>query len=961
VSAKKGIAAASFGPASILTAGASWYYNWRSSPNSGTVPAGTQAPEYVPMIHDLGSVTDATINALTTAQANGTYKYLLGFNEPDQAGQANMTVAQAIAAWPRLMGTGLILGSPAPSWPTITWLSDFMTQAAAQNLRVDFVCLHYYRSPADTNSVTELKNLLTNAYNSFKKPIWLTEFGAPDCSVLGWCGSAPPLTQAITDAHVKKVLAMLENLPFVQRYAWFMDASQTAGFGFTSIFNGNGSLTQTGIDFRDAHGDTVVVSPVRPLPVYHATASSELQPAAYAIDGTTTTRWESAQGVDPQWIRFDMGSAVRAAVMVMDWEAANAKNYTVEGSNDSTFATKTTLVTKTNMPTGQHRIDSLTGLTGSYRYYRMYGTARNLTYGYSIWETRFYSDTTQPVAYTIAASAGVNGTISPSGTVSVNAGANQTFIISPNGGYVVDVVKIDGAGVGAVPSYTFSNVTANHTITAAFKTTMTICTLTTTANPSAGGSVTGGGSYNAGAVATVTAAPAAGYTFAGWSGDVTGTINPVTVTLTANRSVAANFALKTFTVTPSAGSNGTISPATAQTVTYGGSITFTFTPSTGYAINAVTVDGGAVTPAGNSYTISNVTANHTIAVAFNGALVKQTVAGSSASSAIQAANLAYDGNINTRWESTQGVDPQWIVFDLGSAKAITTAVLDWETASAKNYTLEGSNDATFATRTTLATKTNMTSSQHRIDSVAGLTGSYRYYRMYGTARSTGWGYSIWETRFYTGGTAPTSFMLSTAIAGTGSGTITLSPAGGSYAAGTTVTVTATPGTGSAFTSWSGDLTGTTNPATIVINGNKSATATFTSGNAKLTIVSATASSNLGGNVAANVYDGNMNTRWESTQGVDPQWIYVDLGSARNISEVKISWEAANAKNYTLEGSNDATFTAKTVLATETNMAVGNRTDDIPGLSGSYRYIRVYGTARNLTYGYSIWEMEVDGN
>jgi hypothetical protein len=179
---------------------------------------------------------------------------------------------------------------------------------------------------------------------------------------------------------------MLEDLPFVQRYAWFTDASQTVGFGFTSIFLPSGSLTQTGIDFRDAHGDTVVASPVRPLPVYHATASSELQPASYAIDGITTTRWESTQGVDPQWIRFDMGSAVRAAVMVMDWEAANAKNYTVEGSNDSTFATNTTLVTKTNMPTGQHRIDSLTGLTGSYRYYRMYGTARNLTYGYSIWE-----------------------------------------------------------------------------------------------------------------------------------------------------------------------------------------------------------------------------------------------------------------------------------------------------------------------------------------------------------------------------------------------------------------------------------------------------------------------------------------------------------------------------------------------------------------------------------------------
>jgi hypothetical protein len=153
VTAKKGIAAASFGPASILTADASWYYNWRSGPNSGTVPPGTQAPEYVPMIHDMGSVTDATINALKAGQANGTYKHLLGFNEPDQGGQANMTVAQAIAAWPRLMETGLILGSPSPAWPTVSWLSDFMTQAAAQNLRVDFICLHYYRSPADPNTV----------------------------------------------------------------------------------------------------------------------------------------------------------------------------------------------------------------------------------------------------------------------------------------------------------------------------------------------------------------------------------------------------------------------------------------------------------------------------------------------------------------------------------------------------------------------------------------------------------------------------------------------------------------------------------------------------------------------------------------------------------------------------------------------------------------------------------------
>jgi hypothetical protein len=256
ITLKKGIAAASVGPANIAAAHASWYYNWRSSPNSGTVPSGVQAPEYVPMIGRSGDVTDANITRLKTAQANGTYKYLLGFNEPDQAGQANMTVAQVVAAWPRLMETGLILGSPAPSW-TGTWIDNFMTQVKANNLRVDFLCLHFYRSPAATGVVNELKTFLTNAYNKYQKPIWVTEFGAPDCNKLGWCGAAPALTQAITDTYVAQVIAMLEDLPCVERYAWFVDKSQS-GFEFSAVFNSDGSLTQTGIDLRDAHGSSTV-------------------------------------------------------------------------------------------------------------------------------------------------------------------------------------------------------------------------------------------------------------------------------------------------------------------------------------------------------------------------------------------------------------------------------------------------------------------------------------------------------------------------------------------------------------------------------------------------------------------------------------------------------------------------------------------------------------------------------
>jgi hypothetical protein len=256
VTLKKGIAMARFGPGNAATANASWYYDWNNNPRSGTVPAGLKAPEFVPMIWGASNITTQNINALKTAQAAGTYKHLLGFNEPDMAGQANMSVAQAVSLWPQLMSTGLLLGSPAPSY-TNAWFSDFMTQAAANNLRVDFICLHTYRPPNVAGTVAGLKTWITGVYNQYKKPIWLTEFGAPDCNALGWCGTAPALTQAQVDTYTKDVIAMLEDLPCVERYAWFVDASQS-GFELSALFKTDGTLSQTGTVFRDAQGTMVV-------------------------------------------------------------------------------------------------------------------------------------------------------------------------------------------------------------------------------------------------------------------------------------------------------------------------------------------------------------------------------------------------------------------------------------------------------------------------------------------------------------------------------------------------------------------------------------------------------------------------------------------------------------------------------------------------------------------------------
>jgi hypothetical protein len=73
-----------------------------------------------------------------------------------------------------------------------------------------------------------------------------------------------------------------------------------------------------------------------------------------------------------------------------------------------------------------------------------------------------------PTQFTITASAGANGTINPSGAVGVAAGASQAFTIQPNRGYAIGSVSVDGKNVGAVPSYTFSNVQTAHSISSSF-------------------------------------------------------------------------------------------------------------------------------------------------------------------------------------------------------------------------------------------------------------------------------------------------------------------------------------------------------------------------------------------------------------------------------------------------------------------------------------------------------------
>ena len=86
----------------------------------------------------------------------------------------------------------------------------------------------------------------------------------------------------------------------------------------------------------------------------------------------------------------------------------------------------------------------------------------------------FAGQETEIVTYTITASAGLGGTITPAGSISVDSGTNQLFIITPNQGYHILDVTVDESPMGAIGSYTFSNLTSDHTISATFEATLIV-------------------------------------------------------------------------------------------------------------------------------------------------------------------------------------------------------------------------------------------------------------------------------------------------------------------------------------------------------------------------------------------------------------------------------------------------------------------------------------------------------
>ena len=227
-------------------------------------------------------------------------------------------------------------------------------------------------------------------------------------------------------------------------------------------------------------------------------------------------------------------------------------------------------------------------------------------------------DGTPVVSHLVVVTSGANGMISP-GTLTVAHGSDLTCSITPDPGYHIAAVTVDSVPVGAVTSYTFDNVTADHTISATFAADVLV-TYAITASAGAHGSISPAGVKNvvAGAAQTFDFTSSTGYHVSSVLVDGGAVVAADSYTFTnvrATHAIAVTFAANVYAIDVSAGLHGLASPAGSQNATFGSDVSFTFTADPGYHVADVLVDGDSV-GALSSYTLADVREAHSISVTF---------------------------------------------------------------------------------------------------------------------------------------------------------------------------------------------------------------------------------------------------------------------------------------------------------------------------------------------------------
>jgi hypothetical protein len=216
--------------------GVSWYYNWKQTPTSG---CGSTGIPFVPMIWGhTGSEQSASgiMSSVSSFVSNGD-GYVLGFNEPDNSTQSNITVATAVSLWPSFNNSAIQLGTPATQANSTgqTWFKSFMGSVnGSTTLHADFIAIHWYGWNAGScdAAASQFESYIKYAEGfSGNRPIWVTEWGCLNDSA--------PDTQTVLNFYTG-ALAVFARHPRVARYSWYPWSTNN------ELVNSDGTLSTLG-------------------------------------------------------------------------------------------------------------------------------------------------------------------------------------------------------------------------------------------------------------------------------------------------------------------------------------------------------------------------------------------------------------------------------------------------------------------------------------------------------------------------------------------------------------------------------------------------------------------------------------------------------------------------------------------------------------------------------------------
>jgi uncharacterized repeat protein (TIGR02543 family) len=485
------------------------------------------------------------------------------------------------------------------------------------------------------------------------------------------------------------------------------------------------------------------------------------------------------------------------------------------------------------------------------------GTAKDST------STQNYTITTNPAGLGIT----VDGTTytAPQTFGWVQGSSHTLSVSSPQGGAGSRYIYGSWSDGGA-QTHTVTVPSSSATYTASFSTQYS---LTTTASPSGGGTVNPSGVnwYNIGQSVSVSATANAGYSFSSWTGDLTGSTNPTSLTMGGPKSLTANFTQNQYTVTvsvnPSAGGSVTKSP-NKSTYVYGDQVTLTAAANTGYTFGSwsgdasgttspatVTVNGNkAVTatftaipetvstptmPAGSgsgvtgtsySYSTGGATSSlsHSVEYQFDwkgdgSDLSPWGVAGQSKTWTVAG---TYQVRARARCVSHTGVVSGW---SGGFSVTISQATVSFTVATIPSGLQVGVDGTTYAAPRTFNWVPGTSHTISVSSPQSGATGTQYVYSSWSDGGAQSHTVTVPTSSVTYTANFSTQYSLTTTASPSGGGTV--SPSGANwYNSGQSVSVSATANAGYSFSSWTGDQIGSTNPISLTMGGPKSLTANF---------------------------------------------------------------------------------------------------------------------------------------